>query len=254
MSAADLFKDAWDAEFRLKGTFIMVGKKPYFVRNVMAVGGSDTATALLILSDDKDDEFHVALGRLPLSAMTACPQGYHDGVWYTRGPARHRYQGITGSSFWAVMHNGVVDPCGTGNTQRLLSLLARQPKKRRPGKRPTGILTKDVYIEPGSNRVLIQGRHRAMYEGRNLIKPIGEISPIHKKFLDNAKLGLIGIDEPVEDIEYYDEASINPMAEQNIAIPIPAGWESFMPHPGPSDPIILDLENGGFETWSQTHD
>ncbi len=208
MSAADLFNAPYDAEFRLKNTFIMVGRTPYFIRNVFADGGK-TEDTILVLQDMKDEETNVKLGWLPLTSMTACPSGYYDGCWYTRGPARHRYQGITNLSFWSVMPNGAIEAGGVGNCKKLLKELPLQPRTRRPGKRPSGALTRDVFVCP-SGRVLIRGRLRGEYLGENLIKPLGELSPLSNILLNNAKLGIV--DTPTEELA-KGYSAVNPCAE-----------------------------------------
>lgn len=187
MSAADLFKNSYDVEFRLKGTWIMIGRDPYYIHMVHPKGSTDPATCILKLEDLKGEEHNVELGKLPLTAMTACPWGYYDGIFYARGPARHRFQGITGSSFWAIMPNGAIDTGGVGNPKTLLKQLPLQPRTRRPGKRPSGAVTRDVFIN-GQNYVMVRGIIRAQYVGKNIIKPLGEISPMVEQLLKNAKL------------------------------------------------------------------
>ena len=188
MSAADLFKDPYDVEFRLKGTYIMIGRDPYFVRQVYADGPKVENTGLHLF-DMKDEDRTIRIGKLPLQTMTACPHGYFEGAFWARGPARHRWQGINGSSFWCVHSDGLIDPCGHGNCKKLLRELSIQPRTRRVGKRPQGILTRDVMID-NKSRVLVRGRHRANYIDNNRIEPVTEISPITQQLLDNAKLSI----------------------------------------------------------------
>lgn len=189
MSAADLFKDRYDVEFRLKGTWIMIGRHPYFVRNVLSDSGYPEDTCLF-LNNLKDEEINVQLGRLPLNAMTSCPSGYFEGIWYSRGPDRNRYQGITGSSLWSVYPDGSLGTDGVGNCRKVLKELSMQPRTRRPGKRPSGIITRDVYIGT-AGQVLVRGRVRGKYLGENTVKPLTEINPLTQTLLENAKLEIV---------------------------------------------------------------
>lgn len=209
MSAADLFKDPFDVEFRLKGTWIMVGRNPYFVKSISAPT-VNVKDAFLNMIDLKDDDYSVPLSKLPLSSMYACPHGYYEGTFYARGPARHRYQGITSQSFWAIMPNGYIEPCGLNSCKRILKELSVQPRTRRPGKRPSGILTRDVMIDSGMN-VYVRGRLRAKYTEKNIVTPVSEISPVTEQFLKNAKLSLSGSFEefPVEEFPMME----NPCSE-----------------------------------------
>lgn len=189
MSAADLFKDCHDVEFRLKGTYIMIGREAYYVRQVYP-DGPIAGRALLVLNDFKDNLKEIRLEQLPLRTMTACPYGYYNGTWYARGPSRNRYQGITGSDFWCVYENGAIENCGVGNVKPLLQELPRQPRTRRPGKKLQGAVTRDVFI--GSDgKVLIRGRHRGEYAGNATIKPRTELSPLSLQLLNNARLSVL---------------------------------------------------------------
>lgn len=189
MSAADLFKDGFDAEFRLKNTFIMIGRTPYLVAAVYADGKIEN-TALSLININNMEDLSVRLGRLPLHTMFDCPSGYFEGLWWTRGPARHRYQGINASTLWAVMPNGLIETGGTGGIKQVLKTLSTQPRTRRPGKRPQGVLTRDVFIDT-NNRVMIRGRYRANYVANDTVRGFTEISPLSKQLLDNAKLSLV---------------------------------------------------------------
>lgn len=210
MSAADLFNAPYDAEFRLKGTYILIGRTPYYVRNVVP-DGAKIENTILVLQDMKDEETNVRLGQLPLNSMTACPSGYCEGMWHARGPARHRYQGITSSSFWVVMPNGMVETGAVAHVKKLMKELPLQPRTRRPGKRPSGALTRDVFVGPGG-QVLIRGRLRGEYLGENLIKPLGDLSPLSQTLLNNAKLGVINT--PTEALAQPDKDDMmNPCAE-----------------------------------------
>ena len=186
MSAIELFKDERDADFRLRNTFLVIGREPY---HVSSVRGDCLEDCHLILHNSKDEEFCVPLHKLPLSAMTACPRGYESGYWWTRGPARNRFQGITGSSLWYIEKDGQVNSEGSSNTTcfRILKSLLSQPRSRRPGKLSAGILTKDVMIDP-NNHVLIQGRIKGSYIGADMVKPFVNLSDMSLQFLKNAKL------------------------------------------------------------------
>lgn len=195
MSAADLFNSPYDVEFRLKGTHIMIGRQPYYVRQAFP-DGPKVEDTILQLQDPKDEDIQIKLGRLPLKTMTNCPHGWFDGVWYARGPARHRYQGITGSSLWCVLPSGNLEIGGVGNPSKLLKEMAIQPRIRRPGKRPSGALTRDVYID--KDRVKVRGITRGEYLGENLMKPLTEINPLTEILLNNAKIGIINT--PTEEL------------------------------------------------------
>ena len=191
MSAADLFKNVSDVEFRLTNTFIMIGKEPYYVRQVINNGVTqDVKEAVLRLTDREGGERLVPLRRLPLRAMSASPCGYSDGQWVARGPARHRFQGMTHSSFWAVRDDGRLAFHATDNVFSTLKELASQPKTRRSKKQVNGALTRDVFVD-SMGRVLVRGVHRGDIAGANLVKPLGEILPLTRRLLENAQLRLL---------------------------------------------------------------
>lgn len=186
MSAADLFKNAYDVDFRLNNTWLMIGKEPYYVRGT-AAETNDAAETRLILVGGKNKEQLVRLGSLPLRAMTACPHGYFLGSWVARGPARHRFQGITRSSFWSVLPQGGIQYFGVDDCGDLLYRLANQPRIRPQGKRASGVLTRDVYINEGG-QVFVRGRLRGHYTSHNRMEPCTEILPIVNQLLTNARL------------------------------------------------------------------
>lgn len=191
MSAADLFKDIHDVDFRLRGTMIVVGRSVFNVDQISSSGyGGSAEDAILCMTDMDGDPVKVPLKSLPLHAMTYCPSGYDEGIWFCRGPARHRYQGITSMSLWGVYDNGRILSEGVGGLRKLLMKLSVQPKTRRPGKRAQGILTRDVMIRPDSS-VLVQGIIRAEHIGDSHVKLLEEPDPMTMRYLDNAKLSVV---------------------------------------------------------------
>ncbi len=192
MSAADLFKDYSDVDFRLRNTHIMIGREPYMVMSVEPDHDTNEAkSTVLHLRDSDGAEVKVKLGQLPLHTMSACPSGYYDGTWLARGPTRNRYQGIIRSSLWAVTKEGRVIADAGFEPRTTLKTLASQPRIRRQGKRPSGMLTRDIFIN-SEGEVLIRGKHRAEYLGENTVKLLTEPNPFLTHLLDNAKLTLKG--------------------------------------------------------------
>lgn len=189
MPASDLFKDTEDAEFRLRGTYLVIGRDFYSVKQViMNPFSPEVSMSSLFMVDSRENEHIIQLGRLPLWTMTYCPWGWDSGIWYCRGPARHRYQGITPSSLWGFQGDRAMSG-GVDNIRRVLRTLLMQPKTRRPGKKLQGVLTRDVMLDAGGC-IHVRGVYVGDHIGQGVVRPNNEPDPVTMRLLDNAKLRL----------------------------------------------------------------
>ena len=183
MPASDLFKDFYDVQFRLHKTHIVVGNSYYFVSEVVL---GESGKALLMLAEsDTPQAIPVYLDRLPLSSMYACPSGYYNGFWYTRGPSRSRHQGLVSSSFWGVHPSGHVQQGSDYSTSTILAYLLSQPR-RATRKKPYGLLTRDVFVEKGSRGVLVRGRRVGILDEK--FHPLVPLPTHYQELLNNARI------------------------------------------------------------------
>ncbi len=188
MSAADLFRDAHDVSFRLLKTHIVIGKKPFKIVDCISKSHYNLVQDVsLHLIDDKGKIIEVPLHNLPLSSMTSCPYGYFNERWYARGPARHRYQGITSSSLWGIDPDGRINLEGVYDVMHTLAELVKQPRIRPASKRPQGILTRDVKIT-SDKEVHVRGRKIGHYIKDNVVEAEIPLTDLSKYLLSNARL------------------------------------------------------------------
>lgn len=194
MSAADLFRDRYDVEFRLKNTYIVVGRKPFRVKDVGCLGfdGTSVSSTALYLQDIKNNITEVLLRRLPLSSMMRCPWGYYQGCWVARGPARNRFQGITGTSFWRVSAEGDATALGAVDAGDVLEQITPQPAIRALELIPRNeydaeaVLTRDVMVDMG--RVYLRGRLMGRMIEPDVIETRVQMTDLMKQLLANARL------------------------------------------------------------------
>jgi hypothetical protein len=183
MPASDLFNGPADAEFRLRNTYIVVGKTPYLIKDVSPYPGFKKAVLLLM---DVCSGVHreAPLCRLPLRAMYDCPHGYLRGVWYSRGTPRHRFQGITNSSFYGLYEEDVILGYSGDVGDLLLNLLSQPRVASR--KKSRGIVTRDVYIRE-SGTVLVRGLPVGEYNAGKLETSL-ELPSYYLELLRNARI------------------------------------------------------------------
>ena len=150
MPASDLFSSSSDAHFRLYNTHIVIGRAAAHVIDVQRGDDKDTPEAAIIhLRFNKTDRCKVVqMGMLPLRAMTDCPSGYVDEKWVSRGPVRHRYQGLTMGSFWFRDAFGGIEQNDVLDVPRMLEALL--PQRRQKAKSTSIRLGK-----PLTNRILV---------------------------------------------------------------------------------------------------
>jgi hypothetical protein len=184
MPASDLFLGPGDAEFRLLDTYIIVGRVPY---KVLEVIGSPFAfeTQIGIHNIETGSHQRVRLDRLPTRAMYDCPHGYRNGVWYSRGTARCRYQGITASAMWARNKDGSISQGCYEPLENLLPALLKQPRVA-PRKITKGIVTRDVFIQ-SSGLVLVRGIAVGRYDEGRLDTPLN-LPSHYLELLRNARI------------------------------------------------------------------
>lgn len=200
MSAADLFANSYDVEFRLQNTWIVVGKMPLFIRSV----GGHPVVAKVILGcrDLQGREYAIPLGKLPLSAMTNCPWGYCEGMWFAHGPARHRFQGLKQWSFWVVMMDGSMRGNDYVGVEYLLPSIINQPAvNTKPVTTQRGVITRDVSVTM-DDYVLIRGVIRGKYS-RNRVLLDPKTPNFLRGFLDRAYLDWVEDEsEPAVKVSY----------------------------------------------------
>lgn len=187
MSAANLFRNWEDAHFRLLNTYLYIGKS---VWKVVEVGPHRENFASLTLNGSKTLVEGVPLARLPESAMTAAPIGYADGNWFVRGPARHRYQGLTAQSMWRVYADGSSENAFIDDVYGFLDRLAKQPIRKIPGSR-NKIITNRVYRS--NDGLLVDGINVG-----DLCKPsvLAPNRPLTHSELAALRLAMISIEDP----------------------------------------------------------
>lgn len=193
MPASDLFKDTADADFRLRNTYLVIGNNYYqvcAVKNIDTYSMSIKKTAL-ILQNSRGILVEALLSRLPLSAMYAAPSGYFDGGWITRGPARHKYQGLTKDSFWLIRPDLSVNPyyCDM-HLPKLFNKLLSQPRRRAKGARAKGVLTRDIFIGQDKT-VYSRGEAIGLYSGKNRLELFSPVTSQTEELLTNARLKIV---------------------------------------------------------------
>lgn len=163
MSAAELFNGHEDAVFRLNKTFLVFGKTFVKVTDMTY----DSKGTQLLLRRGHIDRW-VALADIPLHVMAACPQGYFEEGYFTRGPDRNRYQGLLASSFhYRDTLMGGVYPNFKYSCEEVLCGLLSQKGYRTESVAPKKgqVLTNQVRI--GHDHELIwRGLNVGVHEGR----------------------------------------------------------------------------------------
>jgi len=171
MSAADLFINSEDACFRLHGTYIVIGKMMAKIYEVCPGDDFSAEQARLTLVIGKDGNIwkDVRLGLLPLSAMFACPVGYIGEAWVSRGPARHRYQGLLASSFWFKSESEGLHQNGQHHPSDILPKLLAQPSRREGLVKAGRPVTNKIFVTKEKG-VLSKGDLIGEYAGKSRLK------------------------------------------------------------------------------------
>lgn len=162
LSAATLFRDFEDVRFRLQDTYIKVGRHIFRVEDMTCRSYNDTRTTKIIGREISGRfEKSARLGLLPLQTMFDAPVGYHLDRWYSRGPIRNRFQGITVRTMWGLNPYGDVIQGADVTLSNLLLALNNQPEVFSPPpgfRKGSGIRTNKVMITKG-DAVIYRGRY-----------------------------------------------------------------------------------------------
>lgn len=178
MSAMDLFRDGCDANFRLAGTTIIIGRLLFTINDVADKFNCGAITPVargVIYKPETAVTANIELRRLPMRTMYDCPSGYLEGQWYSRAPARHRYQGLVGHySLWGYSESYGITyelPCDRSLNQ-CLSILLAQPRRAaiKPGEIPRGAALTNEIMVTKDNCVMFRGNYIGDYQGKRRVK------------------------------------------------------------------------------------